>query len=159
MVTVIAAMTNERVIGKDNSLPWRIPEDMQNFKKLTSGKTVIMGRKTFESIPEKFRPLPNRHNVVISSNMPSQEGVDICASIPEALEKAKSYGKEVFIIGGASLYEQTLPLADRMHLSLVKNNYEGDSYFPKFNKDEWVVESKKDFQDFELVTYVKKHKG
>ncbi|SRR3989338_5701694 len=154
-ITIIAAMTKEMIIGKDNSLPWSIPEDLQNFKKLTSGKTVIMGRKTFESIPQKFRPLPNRHNIVISRNMPLQEGVDVCASVQEALEKAKSYGQEAFIIGGSSIYEQTLPLADKMHLSLVKKSYQGDSYFPNFNKQEWKIIEKKDFQEFELVTYIR----
>lgn len=149
-------MTKDRVIGRNNSLPWNIPEDMQNFKNLTSGKTVIMGRKTFESIPEKFRPLPNRHNIIVSRNMSLQPGIDVCKSVHEAIEKAKSYGKETFIIGGSSIYEQTLPLADKMYLSLVKKKYEGDSYFPNFNKDGWIVESRKDFQEFELLTYVRK---
>lgn len=158
MISIIAAMTKERVIGKNNSLPWNIPEDLQNFRKLTSGKTVIMGRKTFESIPKKFRPLPNRRNIVISMNMQPQQGIDVCNSVHEAIEKAKSYEEEAFIIGGSSIYEQTLPFAERMYLSLVKHNYEGDSYFPNFNKEEWSIESKKKFQDFELVTYVRKRK-
>lgn len=149
-------MTKEGVIGKDNSLPWKIPEDLQNFKNVTSGKTVIMGRKTFESIPEKYRPLPNRHNIIISRSMSSQEGIDVCRSVKEALEKAESYGKEVFIIGGSSIYEQTLPSADKMYLSFVKKDYQGDTYFPKFNKEEWTVENKKEFQEFELVTYIRK---
>ena len=155
-ITIIAAMTKERIIGRNNSLPWNIPEDMQNFKRLTSGKTVIMGRKTFESIPAKFRPLPNRHNIVISSNMPPQEGVEVCSSVQEALEKAKSYGKEAFIIGGSSIYQQTLPIATKMYLSLVKKDYQGDSYFPNFNKQEWIVKERQDFQEFELITYVRK---
>ena len=149
-------MTKDRVIGRNNSLPWNIPEDMQNFKQLTTGNTVIMGRKTFESIPENFRPLPNRHNIIISRNMDAQEGIDVCKNVPKALEKAKSYGKEIFVIGGSSIYEQTLPLADKMYLSLVKKDYEGDTYFPNFNKDEWIIEDRKDFTEFEMVTYVRK---
>ena len=148
-------MTKNRVIGKDNSLPWHIPEDLKNFKELTTENTVIMGRKTWESIPEKFRPLPNRNNIVISRNL-SAEGADVCSSVKEALEKAKSYGKEIFIIGGSSIYEQFLPLTDKMYISYLKEEYAGDTYFPNFNKEDWEIIERKDFAEFEFIVYERK---
>ena len=149
---IIAAMTQNRVIGKDNSLPWNLPQDLQNFKKLTSGNTIVMGRKTFDSIG---RALPNRNNIVISRSSLSIEGVDVCNSVASAIDKARSYGKDIFIIGGATIYEQILPLADKMILSFVKEDYQGDTFFPKFNKEDWIVENKEDFEKFEVVTYEK----
>ena len=149
-------MTKNRVIGKDNSLPWHIPEDLKNFKELTTENAVIMGRKTWESIPEKFRPLPNRNNIVISRNMNSLEGIDVCSSVEEALEKAKSYDKEIFIIGGSSIYEQFLPLTDKMYISYLKEEYAGDTYFPNFNKEDWEIIERKDFAEFEFIVYERK---
>lgn len=153
MINIIAAMSKNRVIGKDNKLPWHIHDDMKNFKKLTSGNVVIMGRKTFESIG---KPLPNRVNIVISSSMPETEGIIVCHDIPSALEKARSYNKEIFIIGGATIYQQTIPWADRLYLSYVKGDYDGDAFFPQYDESLWRVEKREDFPDFELVTYVKK---
>lgn len=149
-------MTNNRVIGKDNSLIWHIPEDLKNFKELTSNNTVIMGRKTWESIPEKFRPLPNRNNIVISRNLSSIEGAEVCSSVANALEKAKSYEKEVFVIGGSSIYEQTLHLASKIYLSYIRKEYDGDTYFPRFNEDDWEITETKDFAEFKFVVYEKK---
>jgi len=158
-ITIIAALTKDRVIGKDNALPWYIPEDLKNFKKLTSGNTVVMGRKTYESIG---KPLPNRNNIVVSRSVPSIEGVDVCSSLEVAIEKARSYGKEIFIIGGASIYELALPFADKMYLSYVKVNYKGDTYFPKFNQDGWNVISQRKYNEgkldeFDLVIYERKN--
>ena len=146
-------MTKNRVIGKDNSLPWHIPEDLKNFKRLTEGNTVVMGRKTWQSIPEKFRPLPNRNNIVISRNISAIKGAEVCSSLEKALEKAQSYGQEIFIIGGSSIYEQFLPLADKMYISYLKKEYSGDTYFPNFNKEDWEIAEKKDFTEFEFVVY------
>ena len=146
-------MTKERVIGKKNALPWYIPEDLKNFKRLTTGNTIIMGRKTFDSIG---RPLPNRKNVVISRSMEKVEGVDVCKSVEEGLQKAESYGKDIFIIGGATIYQQTLPLAEKMYISHVIKDYDGDIYFTEFNKEEWSIESREEFDEFELVVYAKK---
>jgi dihydrofolate reductase len=155
MVSIIVGMTKNKVIGKDNSLPWHLPEDLKNFKELTAGNTVIMGRKTWESIPERFRPLPNRNNIVISRNINSLEGIDVCSSVEEALEKAKSYDREIFIIGGSSIYEQFLPLTDKMYISYLKEEFDGDTYFPNFNKEDWKVVERKDFTEFEFVVYQK----
>lgn len=159
-INIIAAMTKERVIGIDNKLPWYIPADLINFKRLTSEKTVVMGRNTYDSLPAKFRPLPNRRNIVISRSMPEQEGIDVCRNIDEAIEKAQSYQTDIFIIGGAAIYEQTLPLADRMYLTFIKQKYEGDTFFPKFNEEKWHKqpapdELKKDSR-FELFVYTRK---
>lgn len=156
MMNIIAAMTEDGVIGKDNQLPWHIPEDLNNFKKLTDGNTVIMGRKTYESIPKKFRPLSNRHNIIVSRTMLKEEGIDVCPSPEEAITKAQFYGKETFIIGGASIYQQTLSFADRMYISYIKKKCKGDTYFPKFNKEEWNVEIQQDFQNFKLIVYERK---
>ena len=154
-IIIIAAMDKNRVIGVNNKLPWHLSEDLKNFKQLTSGNTVIMGRKTFESIG---KPLPNRHNIVISSSMLLQEGMDVCASVQEAIKKARTYGKDIFIIGGASIFEQTIPLADKMYLSYVKKTHEGDAFFPAFNEKEWKVERRDDRGEFEFVVYTRKGK-
>ena len=156
MTSIIVGMTKNRVIGKNNSLIWHIPEDLKNFKELTLGNTLIMGRKTWESIPEKFRPLPNRNNIVISRNPSFIEGTEVCSSVGSALEKAKSYGKEIFIIGGSSIYEQFLPLTNKMYISYIKNEYQGDTYFPKFNYDDWEVIETKEFEEFKFVVYERK---
>jgi len=153
-IYIIAAMTKNRVIGKDNKLPWHISEDLKNFKRLTTGNTVIMGRKTFDSIG---KPLPNRHNVVVSRSVSVIEGVDVCHSFEEAMEKAKSYGKDIFVIGGGSVYALALPIADKMFISHVKKEYDGDTFFPEFNEADWDVESSEDHEEFELVVYVRKN--
>ncbi len=153
MISLIAAMTKNHVIGKDNKLLWNIPEDMQNFRKLTSGNVVIMGRKTFESIG---RPLPNRHNVVVTKNKASIEGAEVAHSVDEALRKAKQHRKPIFVIGGQQIYEQFLPLADTMHLSFVRKGFEGDAFFPSFNEKEWVVVEKVDYPEFEFCVYKRK---
>ncbi len=154
MINIIVAMAPNRVIGKNNKLPWHIPDDLKNFKRLTTGNTVIMGRKTYESIG---RPLPNRKNIVISTSMPTTDVVTVCKSLQEGIMEAKLFGKDVFIIGGASLYEQIIPLADKMFISYVKRDYDGDVYFPEFDENEWEIEQKEDHPDFELVIYVRKH--
>lgn len=156
MINIIAAMTKERVIGKDNKLPWHIPEDLANFKKLTSGHTVVLGRKTYESIPKRFRPLSNRNNIVVSRTMPTEAGIDVCPSLEEAIATAQAYGKEIFIVGGASIYQQALPITDRMYISQIKKNYPGDAYFPNFDVNEWEIEQQEDYPAWELVVYARK---
>lgn len=155
MITIVVAMTKKRVIGKDNQLPWHIPDDLKNFKRLTEGKTLIMGENTFYSIG---KPLPNRNTVVLSATKKYIEGVDVCNSMEEALEKAKSYGKEIIIAGGAMVYEQMLPLADRMIISHMKKDYEGDRFFPEFDEKDWEIEKREDFPEFEVVYYKRKRK-
>lgn len=154
MITIIAAMTKNRVIGRNNRLPWNLPDDLKNFKKFTSGHTVVMGHNTYLSIG---KPLPDRNNVVISTSLPPAPGLVPSKNFEEALKKAVSFNKEVFLIGGASVYSQGLPFADRMFLSFVKKDYDGDVFFPEFDKSEWNIGEKTDFPNFELVVFTRKN--
>lgn len=131
MISIIAAIDNQRGIGKQNKLLWRIPADMKRFRKLTNGHPVIMGRKTYESIG---KPLPNRVNIIVSrDNAYNVEGCIIAHSVPEAIEKAKEVDtEEVFIIGGAQIYTQALPYADKLYLTLVNSTFDADTFFPVF---------------------------
>ena len=153
---LIAAMTRDRVIGKDNRLPWRLPEDLKLFKRLTTGHTVVMGKNTWQSIG---RPLPGRNNVVISRTLPETEGVYVCRSLEEGLDQARAFGKEIFIIGGAEIYRQTLPMADTLYLSCVQETCQGDTYFPPFDEDEWQEQQRTEYDGFTQVIYVRKAGG
>lgn len=136
-ISLIAAMTPSRAIGTYGSLPWHIPEDLAHFKLLTTGHTIIMGRKTFDSLPHGA--LPNRRNIVLSRTTDSLHGCEVFLSFGEALECCHDES-EVFVIGGASVYEQALPLASRLHLTMLNESYEpseADAFFPKWNPDEW----------------------
>jgi dihydrofolate reductase len=124
LIAIVAALSRNRVIGRDGDLPWHLPGDLKHFKELTSGGTVVMGRKTYESLPERFRPLPNRRNVVLTRNGFDAPGADVRHSLDEALEQ------DCFVIGGGSLYAQALPLADRLHLTEVEADVPGDTFFP-----------------------------
>jgi len=134
MISLVVAMTENRVIGIENRLPWHIPEDLKRFKKITSGHPIIMGRKTFESIG---RPLPNRTNIVITRNKDYRaEGVVSCFSLEEAIEwagRAPGAG-EIFVIGGGEIFKQALPKADRIYLTIVEWPFEGDAFFPAFDE-------------------------
>jgi dihydrofolate reductase len=137
-VAAIVAMDEGRVIGRDGALPWHLPEDLAHFKALTSGHVVVMGRKTWESLPPKFRPLPGRVNIVVSRapqslNLPS--GTHAAASIDEALsiaERVSEPERIVWIIGGAEVYKAALPVCDELHLTLVSGTHEGDAQLPPF---------------------------
>ena len=143
-VHAIVAMTKDRVIGKLDALPWHIPEDLKKFKKLTIGQTVVMGKRTYESIG---RPLPGRNNIVLSFEPEEIEGVRVCASVDEALFQARLLGREIFVIGGASVYEQTLSLVDVLHISHVKKNYPGTVYFPAYDAAEWKVTKREEYEE------------
>lgn len=136
-IVIIAAVAKNRVIGKDNRLLWNIPEDMAHFKALTTGQTVIMGRKTWESLPERFRPLPNRRNIVISRqpDYPTP-GAEVAASLEIALNLA-STAERVFIIGGEQIYRQAMPIADRLEITEVDLEPEGDAWFPEIAHGVW----------------------
>ena len=132
---MIAAMTEERVIGVKNSLPWKLPNDMKWFRKNTMGKPIVMGRKTFESFGAKA--LPGRTNIIITRDESYQANDSIVVhSIDEAL-KAAGDVDEVMIIGGASFYEQMLPKADRLYLTFVHAELDGDAWFPEINNSDW----------------------
>ncbi len=127
IVSMIAAMAKNGVIGKDNQMPWHLPADFAWFKRCTMGKPIIMGRKTFESIG---RPLPGRLNVVITRQNFVFDGIEVVSSIDEAISLASSKHEEVMIIGGGSIYESCLPLANRLYVTMIDENIEGDTCFP-----------------------------
>lgn len=153
MLALIVGIGPNNVIGKGNELPWNIPEDLNNFKEITKGNSVIMGLKTFESIG---KPLPNRNNLVLNFDKLDIPGVTVCTSIPESIQKGKEFGKDTFCIGGVSIYKIFLPLVDKLYISWIKKEYEGDMFFPEFDLNEWEVESKQDFDEFEFVIYKRK---
>lgn len=146
-------MTFEKVIGKDNKIPWHIEEDLQLFRELTLGNTVIMGRKTYESIG---KPLKDRNNIVISHSMEKKAGIEVCRSLEDALYMAKKFDRDRFIIGGAKVYEISLPFVNKMYISYVKKDYKGDTYFPEFDHEDWHIQRIKRYTDFSLVTYIRK---
>ena len=132
-LSLIVAVAENGVIGRDNALPWHIPEDLRYFKQMTSGKTVIMGRKTFQSIG---RPLPNRVNIVVTRDPAfGAEGVTIARSLDDALSKAGD--GEAMVIGGSSLFLEALPRADRFYLTEIHRAYEGDVHFPAWDRTQW----------------------
>ncbi|WP_319379870.1 type 3 dihydrofolate reductase [Thiomicrorhabdus sp.] len=134
-IAMIAAMTDERVIGLDNDMPWHLPDDLRHFKAKTTGKPVIMGRKTFESIGS--RPLPNRPNIVISRNTELQlDGVEVFSSVDDALQSLGEV-EEAIIMGGGQLYAQMLPRADRLYLTLIHAQIDGDTHFPDWRAFPW----------------------
>lgn len=138
--TIIVAMAENQVIGKDNDLPWRLSGDLKRFKAITMGKPIIMGRKTYDSIG---RPLPGRTNIVITRNRDWQaDGCKVVSSLDEAFQVAEAEGAdEAMIIGGAEIYRQALAQVDRLELTLVKAEIEGDAFFPEYNQDDWKVVS------------------
>ena len=142
MLSIIAAVARNGVIGKDNQLLWHLPEDMRHFRETTRGKPVIMGRKTWESLPEAFRPLPGRNNIVVSRNPAYQPARAMLAStLNDAILKAGD-AEEVFVIGGAELYRQALPIADRLYLTEIDQDFEGDASFPDIEKSNWEEASR-----------------
>jgi dihydrofolate reductase len=156
MISLIVAMSRNRVIGKQGELPWHLPEDLQHFKKITEGHTVIMGRKTYESIPAKYRPLPHRVNIVISRTMGVQDSITVVRSVEDAIRKGKERGKDVFIIGGGTIYQQALPFVETMYISFVDKEIEGDTYFPAYDESAWETIHRKSFKKFTLHTLTRK---
>ena len=171
-IIIIAAMAENRVIGKNNTLPWSFKEDMAHFKALTSGWPCIMGRKTWESLPKK--PLPGRLNIIISKTMlqesvkdiqkssdsvthPNTE-VKICESIADAIEYCTDYEK-IFICGGASIYKEAFSLADRIELTLIRQNYDGDTFFPEIDPSIWSKINSQDFDNFSFISYIKRYEN
>ncbi|NND77702.1 MAG: dihydrofolate reductase [Flavobacteriales bacterium] len=164
-VTIIAAVAENGAIGKDNDLLWHLPRDMRFFKETTSGHYVIMGRKNYYSIPEKYRPLPNRTNIVVSRRTDlTLDGVQIFSSMEKALDFAELEDqKEVFIIGGGQVYTYALEnkLVSRMLITHVSGNFEADVFFPKIDTDNWKAKlildhpaDGKDPLDFTIVEYL-----
>lgn len=159
ILTLIAAIAHNRVIGIDNRLPWHLPADLQHFKVLTLGHAVIMGRKTWESLPAKFRPLPGRRNVVITRNGNYRaDGAVVVTSLPAAVAAGDS--DEAFVIGGAELYAAALPLADRLQLTEIDATFKGDTWFPAIDPHQWRETTRESHHadegfDYAFVTYQK----
>ena len=159
MISLICAMDKNRLIGRENGLPWHLPADFKHFKETTLNKPVIMGRKTFESIG---RPLPQRKNIVLSRQDFVAEGVVTVASIDEALQQAGDVA-EVMILGGSNLYSQMIDRADRLYITHVDAECEGDAWFPEIDLNDWDVVTRQEHQsdeknnyDFSIITYQRK---
>jgi len=142
IVSQVVAISENHVIGKDNKLLWYLPNDLKHFKEITSGHTVIMGRKTFDSVG---KPLPRRRNIIITRQAITIEGCEVVNSIEAALALCTGEG-EVFIVGGAEIYKQSMHLTDRIYLTIVHKTYDGDSFFPEINKTEWKEVFREDHQ-------------
>ena len=143
MISLIWAMADNRVIGIENRLSWKLPADMKWFRQNTLGKPIIMGRLTFESFGAK--PLPGRRNIIVSRNPTyAAEGIETFPSLEEAIAATKDEA-ETMIIGGMSIYEQALPLADRLYLTQVHADVEGDAWFPEFDRQSWQESHREDF--------------
>ena len=156
MLSLIVAVAENGVIGRDNALPWHIPEDLRWFKQVTSGKTVVMGRKTFQSIG---RPLPNRLNIVVTRAPGfAAEGVQIAHSLDEAIGKGGD--GEILVIGGSSLFAEALPRADRFYLTKIARSYDGDVHFPDWNRADWQEIARQRAESdpaVSFVTYERRH--
>jgi dihydrofolate reductase len=148
-IAMVWAMSDNRVIGRNNKLPWHLPNDLKYFKRLTTGKPVIMGRKTYESIG---RPLPNRVNIVLTREVGfSAEGVKVVHTLDEAIDLAQaectiSGAEEVIIMGGAEIYRLAMPLADRLYVTLVHAHVDGDAWFPEIDLTTYQEIAREDFQ-------------
>lgn len=163
MLSIIVAKASNNIIGKNNSLIWHIPEDLKRFKQLTTGHTIIMGRKTFESLG---RILPNRKHVILCNDMKmdiEDERIEILEDI-SMLDKYINSPEENFVIGGATIYRLLMPYANKMYITEIDQEFEGDVSFPQINKEEWnVVEVEKGLKDeknpydYNYVTYVRKN--
>lgn len=139
IISLIAALAENRVIGKNNDLPWRLPDDMKFFMETTKGHYVIMGRKNYDSLKDKYKPLPNRTNIVVTRQKDFKApGCIVVNDIEKSLDIAKQHNeREAFVIGGAEIYKLTLQKANKLYLTEIKAEVEGDTYFPDFNKKEW----------------------
>ena len=153
-IIIIVAASENNVIGKEEKIPWHLKEDLQRFKRLTLNHPVIMGRKTYESLPTK--PLKDRVNIVLTrdKNFRPPNAV-VKHSLQDAIEYCKSYSK-IFIIGGQSVFEESLKIADTLELTRVHGNYEGDAFLPEINFGEWVLKNKEAGNGYSFITYVRK---
>ncbi|MFM2292284.1 MAG: hypothetical protein RIS29_2097 [Bacteroidota bacterium] len=161
-ISIIAAVADNYAIGKSNNLPWHLPADLKHFKKLTTGHVVVMGKRTFESLPSG--PLPNRKNIVLTSVL--SEGVNVGYFEADSLEDAIDlceHEDEIFIIGGATVYKQSLDKVDKMYITWVHDNFVADTFFPQFDLENWTEISREDYKaddknphDYSFVEYIRK---
>jgi dihydrofolate reductase len=160
-ISLVAAVARNGVIGRDGAVPWRLPEDMRRFRALTMGHPVVMGRRTWESLPDRFRPLPGRDNIVVTRNPDwDAEGADRAGSVEDALRLLEPEPK-VFFIGGGEIYAAALPLADELVLTEIDAEIEGDTTFPEWDRAEFEEVSRErhvseDGTPFAFVTYARR---
>lgn len=161
-ISIIVAIAQNNAIGKDNQLLWHIPEDLKRFKMLTTGHTIVMGKRTFESLP--LRPLPNRRSIVIT-DIPGEQipGCDMAYSIDEAIAKMDD-GRENFIIGGGMVYKQFMPLADKLYLTIVHKDFEADTFYTDIDYSRWNEIAREEVKsaeslgfDYAYITYERKN--
>lgn len=163
IISLIAAMSKNRVIGRDNDLPWKLPDDMKFFQRTTRGHIVIMGRKNYDSLPPSYKPLPNRTNVILTRQAEfNAEDCVVFGNLEDALEYSRNEGEqEAFVIGGGQIYEQALEKSDRIYLTEIEAEIDGDTFFPKLSSD-WKEGSREHHSAderhqyaFDFVTYEK----
>lgn len=163
MLSIIVAIANQNVIGKDNKLIWHLPEDLKHFKEITTGHKIIMGRKTFESLGTI---LPNRKHIILCNDMQmniENENVEILDDISK-LDKYINSEEECFVIGGATIYKLLMPYANKMYITKINQDFEGDVYFPEIKEDIWKevsrekgLKNEKNPFDYEYITYIRKN--
>lgn len=156
MFSLIAAVAKNNCIGKNNKIPWNVPEDFQYFKKMTLGKTCVMGQATYESIVGYLgKPLPGRQTVVVTLNKDYQAATEVRVfnSLDEVFEKLKD--EDVFICGGASIYRQTIDRVGTLYITDIHQSPDGDTFFPEINKNIWKETAREDHDGFSFVTYKK----
>ncbi len=150
-ISLIVAMATNRAIGLDNKMPWHLSADLKKFKAITMGSPIVMGRKTYESIG---RPLPGRSNIIISRNLDYQQtDCLVFNDIKTAIAASSKDAEEIFIIGGAELYKATLPLADNLYLTLINQDFDGDTFFPEIDFKAWKEVSREDISDDPSVNF------
>lgn len=153
MIAIIVALARNNVIGKANSMPWYYPEDLKYFRNLTTGKTILMGRKTFESIiARNGKPLPNRKHLVVTRNPDfSYPGVEVIQDLPEFLKAERA--EEVFVIGGGEIYKTALPYAHRLYITHINHDYPGDVYFPEIDYTQYTLLSENTISELTFAVY------
>lgn len=164
MISIIAAVAKNNIIGGDNKLLWHIPEDLKHFKDITSNHTIIMGRKTFQSLPNV---LPKRHHIVLTKDknyIIDSDSVTIVHNLKEIVDKYKTSKEEVFVIGGGEIYSAFLPYCKNLYLTKINKNFEGDTFFPKIEPSQWKVtysselnKTLKDNLEFKFINLTKKN--
>jgi dihydrofolate reductase len=152
---LIAAVAENRVIGKGDGMPWNLPDEYEHYRRIIADQTVLMGRRSYEIFG---KDLTSRHAMVVSRTVEKHSlgAAIVCSSLEEAVDKAQSLGREVYINGGASIYEQALPMVDEMDLSIIKGNFEGDAYFPEFDESDWRIAERSDHGAWEFRRYLRK---
>lgn len=156
MITLVWAQTKDGVIGYENKLPWSIKEELKHFKNSTIGRDILMGKNTWDSLP--FKPLPNRKNIIVSSKLILDPSIDAVVErdLLKILSEYKNTTKELAIIGGAKIYEQSLDLADKLIISIINKDYIGDTYAPIVDFDKFIEINKIEYDEFTVYEYTKK---